>query len=188
MEAARKIDPRYTYADYCGWDDSERWELIDGVAYALASPSRWHQTVSKRFFRQLDSFLDGKHCEAFYAPFSVRLNADADDNTVVEPDILVVCDESKLNDGKGVIGAPDFIVEVLSPSTAAHDLVIKFRLYQRSGVREYWTVDPERKTTAAHVLQNGKYNTRFFNELDSDAPVEVLEGCVINLSKVFEGL
>ena len=147
---------------------------------------RSHQSLIVRLLKQLSDFLHGKSCEVFVAPFDVRLSADSDDGTVVQPDILVVCDQSKFDpDGKGVIGAPDFIIEILSPSTARHDLVTKFRLYQRTGVREYWTVDPVSKTVAAHVLRGDWYVTRSYDEQDSSVPVHVLDGCTINLTEVF---
>ena len=115
----------------------------------------------------------------------MRLNADDTDDTVVEPDVFVVCDKSKL-DKKGVSGAPDFIIEVLSPSTAAYDLTTKFRLYQKAGVREYWIADPERKTVTTHVLHEIGYVSRSYNEQDDAVPVTVLESCTINLTEVFE--
>ena len=189
MEAVLKKEVRYTYEDYCTWPYDERWELIDGVAYAKAAPSRWHQTVSKRIFRQLDEFLLGKPCEVFYAPFAVRLNADTDDDTVVEPDILVVCEESKLADSKGVVGAPDFIVEILSPSTVQLDKVTKLRLYQRAGVREYWIVDPDSKTVMVYTLHGDiGYVIRAYDEHTDAVPVGVLGSCTVKLAEVFEGL
>ena len=188
MEAARKLEERFTYADYCAWPENERWELIDGAAYALATPTFAHQRVSGEIFGQLREFLKGKPCQVFYAPFSVRLNADEGDDTVVEPDILVVCDNKKLEDGKGVVGAPDFVIEILSPSTAKHDRERKFRLYQKAGVREYWVVDPDDKLLMAYVLRDGRYLGSVFFEDDASVPVEVLDGCTINLTEVFEGL
>ena len=190
MEAALKLDDYFTYADYCTWEDGERWELIDGVAYAMApAPSEGHQSVSRDILGQLYIFLRGKQCKVFAAPFDVRLNADGADDTVVQPDILVVCDSSKL-DGKGVVGAPDFVVEILSPSSLQHDLMTKFRLYMRSGVREYWIVDPASKTVNAHVFNGSGVNFKsaIYDEHDAAAPVEALEGCTINLSEVFEGM
>ena len=183
---ARRLEERYTYSDYCTWDDSERWELIDGVAYAMAGVSESHQDVLIELLGQLRDFLKGKQCKVFVAPFDVRFNADGADDTVVQPDILVVCDRTKLESGKGVIGAPDFIIEILSPSTAKYDMLTKKRLYQQSGVREYWIVDPDSKTMAANVLHDGRYNSRFFDYHDSAVPIEALDGCTINLAEVFD--
>ena len=186
MDAARKLDERYTYAGYSAWPEDERWELINGAAYAMAAPTMAHQAALLEIARQLGNFLRGKPCRVFVAPFSVRLNADEDDDTVVEPDILVVCDEKKLEDGKGVVGAPDFIVEVLSPSTAKHDLFRKFALYQDAGVREYWIADPEDKSLMAYLLRSGRYSGTMYGKNEDAVKVEVLEGCTINLSEVFQ--
>ena len=176
---------RYTYADYCTWDDDERWELIDGVPYAMSpAPSPAHQTVSSNIHYQLFNFLKGKPCKLFPAPFDVRLNAAGDfDDDVVQPDIVVVCDRSKI-DNKGCNGVPDMVIEILSPSTAKHDKVLKFNTYKRAGVREYWIVDPDYKTVQVYILENGRYFIRSYAETDM-IPVHVLEGCVISLPDVF---
>ena len=188
MEAL-KYEDHYTYRDYCTWDDSDRWELIDGLPYAMApAPSIGHQSILVKLVTQLAVLLDGKPCKVLAAPTDVRLNADSSDDTVVQPDILVVCDRTKLEDGKSVVGAPDLIIEILSPSTAKHDMLTKKRLYQKSGVREYWIVDPDSKAVAVNVLHNGRYNSRFFDERDTAVPVEVLDGCTINFTDVFEAL
>ncbi|MCL2151834.1 MAG: Uma2 family endonuclease [Oscillospiraceae bacterium] len=173
----------YTYADYCTWGD-ERWELVDGEAYAMApGPSEAHQSVLLNLARKLSDYLEGKPCKVFVAPFDVRLNADTYDDTVVQPDILVVCDEKKL-DGKSCVGAPDLVVEILSPSTATRDKTIKFKAYLQAGVREYWMADPETKSISAHVLENGRYYTTIYFDNDT-VPVHILEGCAIELAKVF---
>ena len=174
---------RYTYADYCTWDERERWELIDGVPYAMAAPLVPHQSVSGGIYTQISNFLYRKTCKVFYAPTSVRLNADTKDNTVVEPDILVVCEKSKI-DKKGIVGAPDMIVEILSPSTASYDMITKFMLYLNAGVREYWIVDPETGSVIVNVLQDGTYNARAYDKT-AVVPVSVLEGLSINLAEVF---
>jgi len=176
-------EKRYTYRDYIKWDGDVRYELIDGTAYAMATPSRLHQKISKKIFRQLDDFLTGKTCEVYYAPLAVRLNFDSFDDVVVEPDLFVVCDESKF-DNRSVKGAPDLIVEILSPHNARHDTVTKFRQYQRAGVKEYWIVDPNAKTVQVHILENGKYTDKVYRD-DDVIPVHVLEGCQINLADVF---
>jgi len=175
---------QYTYADYCTWPDSERWELIEGVPYAMSLvPNQQHQKISVELTVQFGVFLKGKSCELFTAPFDVRLNVNEDDDTVCQPDLLVVCDHSKL-DGKCCNGAPDLVIEISSPSTARHDRVIKLRLYQKAGVREYWIVDPETKTVQVCTLQNGQYIIRGYT--DEDTPeVEILTGCEVNLKDVF---
>ena len=174
----------YTYADFCTWDDDERWELIDGVPYAMAPPSRFHQSICINLCGQLWQFLKGKPCEVYSSPIGVRLNADSTDDTVLQPDIVVVCDHSKL-DAAGIIGAPDMVVEILSPSTARRDRLDKLLEYQKAGVREYWIVDPETRTLSAHVLENGKYTIFAYGD-EGTAPVHVLEGCEIILTEIFE--
>ena len=174
---------RYSYADYCEWDDDERWELIDGVPYAMAAPTRSHQGISRNIAFQIHQFLRGKACEVYYAPFDVRLNTNTFDNTVVQPDIVVYCDESKLDD-KGGIGAPDMAIEILSQSTASHDTIRKYMLYMNVGVREYWIVDPVTQTVVVHTLEDGGYKGRAFEKTET-VPVTVLEGCVVNLAEVF---
>ena len=143
-------EERYTYADYLEWDEKERVELIDGAPLMMAPPSRKHQEISGEIYRQLANFLRGKGCRVYAAPFGVRLFERAEDgpedvDTVVEPDITVVCDRDKLDD-QGCKGAPDLIVEILSPSTQRRDRLTKLNLYQRAGVREYWIVNPEDRT------------------------------------------
>lgn len=177
-------DRRYTYSDYITWPDEERWELIDGVPYAMSpAPSQAHQSVSWRIAFQLATYLKGKPCQAFTAPFDVRLNANEEDNTVVRPDILVVCDKAKL-DGKCCNGAPDFVVEILSSSTATQDRVQKFEAYLTAGVREYWIVDPETRTVQACILHSGFYGVTIHRE-SATVPVSALEGCMIDLAEIF---
>ncbi len=136
----------YTYADYLTWPEDERWELIDGVAYSMApAPTRRHQEAVGEIFRQFANQLEDRRCRVYVAPFDLRLGApdaaDAEITTVVQPDVSVYCDPSKL-DERGAKGAPDLAVEVLSPHTAAKDLTVKRELYARFGVREYWVVEP----------------------------------------------
>ena len=174
---------RYTYADYCNWDDDEKWELIDGVPYAMAAPSFSHQSASRDIAFQIHQFLRGKKCKVLYAPLDVRLNADTLDNTVVQPDILVVCDESKI-DKAGLVGVPDMAVEILSPSSSSHDMIRKYNLYMRAGVREYWIVDPELQTVVTNILEDGRYIRKDY-EKPEVVPISVLEGCTVDLAEVF---
>ena len=180
-------EPAYNYADYLNWDDGKRWELIDGVAHMMSpAPTQAHQEVSGGLYRQFADFLDGKPCKVFHAPFDVRLNANDGDDTVVQPDLLVVCDKSKL-DGKSCVGAPDLVVEILSPSTARHDRLTKFLKYQEAGVREYWIVDPDTKTVQLHILDEGGYmNPKSGIYSDEDVvSSHVLEGFSADMKKIF---
>lgn len=190
MMALPAEKPRYTYADVLTWDESERVELIDGEVFMMApAPARVHQSISMELSRQIANYLRGKKCKVFPAPFDVRLFEEDGDfpedmDTVVEPDITVVCDPSKL-DERGCKGAPDMVVEILSPSTQRHDRFTKFSLYQRAGVREYWIVDPNNKTAQSFILEDGRYSVKEFGTVGDTMKVNVLEDCVIDLSEVF---
>ncbi len=181
MEAPKQQE-FYTYADYCTWGNDERWELIDGRAYSMAPPSTAHQRVCKRFIVELELYLDGKPCELFHAPFGVRLNAETNDDTVVEPDIIVVCDETKI-DEKGCNGAPDLVIEVLSPSTSGYDKVLKYNKYYDAGVKEYWLVDPADSTVIVSLFAKGVPAAHYGK--DDTIPVGVLPGCTIDLKEIF---
>jgi Uma2 family endonuclease len=176
----------YTYADFLEWDEKIRAELLDGQVVMMAPPFRVHQHISGELFFQIRRYLEGKTCKVFAAPFGVRLfpKKDNSDNTVFEPDIVVVCDLEKL-DERGCNGPPDLVIEILSPSTAAHDSIYKLRKYQKSGVREYWIVDPETKVVQVFILKDGGYVVTGY-EYPEKVPVSVLEGCVIDLKAVFE--
>ncbi|MDR1727832.1 MAG: Uma2 family endonuclease [Acidobacteriota bacterium] len=176
---------KYTYADYCTWDDGERWELIDGVPYLMSpAPGRRHQEISGALFNQLYNFLEDKPCKIYSAPFDVRLAADGEDDTVCQPDIIVVCDKSKLDD-KGCKGAPDLVIEVLSPSSTRMDVVVKFEKYREAGVREYWIVSPDERSVQAFLLDGERYYVTVYTD---EAPVQTLAGCVIDLKKAFSAL
>lgn len=156
------------------------------MAPALA---RVHQEINFELCRQLGNYLKGKLCKAFPAPFAVRLfeqdgDSPEDVDTMVEPDITVVCDPSKL-DERGCKDAPDMVVEILSPSTQRHDRFTKFSLYQRAGVCEYWIVDPDSKTAQSFILEGGHYSVKEFGTAGEKMKVNVLEDCVIDLSDIF---
>ena len=163
MALPKLADHRFTYADYRHWPEGERWELIDGEACAMApAPSVSHQTLAGQLFRQIDEALDGAPCRALIAPVDVLLptpdETDEHASTVVQPDILVVCDPAKITE-RNVRGAPDWIIEVLSPATARHDHLTKRALYQRAGVREYWLVHPVDHILTVYVLKDGQYGS-----------------------------
>jgi Uma2 family endonuclease len=188
MSSASKEDPWYSYADVLEWDEDVRAEIIGGELYMMSQPNTAHQEVSREIFARLYEFLKGKPCQVFYAPFGVRLfpKSDFSDDTYVEPDIVVVCDRSKI-DKRGCNGAPNLVVEVLSPSSLRHDRVTKSRLYRRAGVREYWIADPEGRVVEISRLQDGTYVTEAYDETE-EAPVAALPGCVIPLGEIFPKL
>ncbi|MCI9097981.1 MAG: Uma2 family endonuclease [Lachnospiraceae bacterium] len=181
---------RYTFADVLSWDEDERIEIIDGEAFMMATPSRIHQEISGELFRQLANFLEGKQCRVYPAPFGVRLFARDGDgpedvDTLVEPDISVVCDRSKL-DQHGCKGAPEMVIEILSPSTLRHDRLVKLNLYDQAGVLEYWIVDPQNRAVQV-FRRDGGAALRICEEYGHTqvAKVSVLDGCFLELSKVF---
>ncbi|MDA3810205.1 MAG: Uma2 family endonuclease, partial [Spirochaetaceae bacterium] len=153
-----KTDQKFTYTEFCSWTDDERWELIDGVAYNMSpAPSSRHQRISFKISLLLGNFLEGKPCIPFTAPFDVYFPLDPDQSinsidTIVQPDLSVICDAKKIFD-KGCMGAPDLIIEILSPSTGKKDLNEKFQLYEKNGVKEYWVVDPGNKYIEIFLLE-----------------------------------
>lgn len=181
---------RYTFADCLTWDENDHIEIIDGEAFLMAAPSSTHQAISMEISRQLANFLDGKPCRVYPAPFDVRLfekdeDVPKDVDTVVEPDISVVCDRNKI-DSLGCKGAPDLVVEILSPSSLRKDRLVKLRLYQRAGVREYWIADPENKSVQVFLLDStGILHPHEDYGREDVAKVNVLDGCFIDLKKVF---
>lgn len=179
----------YTLEDALTWEEHEHIELLDGIPVMLATPSTSHQRVLLALARQLTDYLDQKRCEVFVAPFTVcpfarREDTPRDIDTMVEPDLTAVCDPEKLDD-VGCKGAPDLIIEILSPSNLRHDRLTKFNLYQKAGVREYWIVDPSSKTVQSFVLENGYYTAQDFGGVEDTLDVNILEDCVIDLSLVF---
>lgn len=182
-------DELYTYADYLNWDEDDRIEIIDGKPVMQASPIPEHQFVSGEIFAQLHSYLKGKQCKVVAAPFTVRLFETEEDTstnikTVVQPDISVICDMSKI-DKNGYRGAPDFVLETLSPSTARYDLIWKLNKYQEAGVKEYWIADPLNQTVQVLMLKDGVFQGIDVYTPPAVIPVTVLNGCYVDLSKVF---
>lgn len=191
MTFAMKRTERYTYADYLQWDDGERWELINGIAYNMSpAPSRIHQEISLALSLRIGNYLAGKQCKLYVAPFDVRLplinsNTDSDITNVVQPDLVVVCDLSKL-DERGCFGAPDLVIEILSPSTAKIDMVYKLNLYEQAGVREYWLVHPTDQTILVFRLnEGGKYGRHELYERLDKLITEILPEFTLDLAEVF---
>jgi Uma2 family endonuclease len=186
----RKSEEIFTYGQYVTWSDNKRWELINGIPYNMTpAPIRFHQKINGKIFSRIEHFLRDKSCEVYIAPFDVRLpegnERDEDILTVVQPDISVICDRSKL-DVKGCKGAPDFIIEILSPSTAKKDRITKLYLYERFGVKEYWLVSPDEKIVQVYILgENGQYGTHKFFTEEQILPCLTLPGLEINLSEIF---
>jgi Uma2 family endonuclease len=172
----------YTFEDWLSWDEDVRAEIVDGKLYMMAFPVVNHGLVSSELQGQIWLFLKGKTCKVFNSSTGVRLNEKKD--TVVAPDIFVVCDKNKIKD-KVIIGAPDLVIEILSPSTSSYDCVVKFNLYRENGVREYWIVDPVSKRVNVFHLENGRYVAQSYDET-AVVPVRVLEGCEIDMSLVFD--
>jgi len=180
----------YTYADYLTYPDDERWEIIDGVPYMQAAPAPVHQEVLTELVRQIANYLAGKPCKVYPAPFCVRLPLGNEKNekevkTIVEPDISIVCDPARL-DNKGCNGAPEMIIEIISPSSVKMDRVIKFNKYEKAGVQEYWIVEPDQKIVSVFVLQgNQRYGrTELYTE-DDKITVSIFPDLSIDLSAVF---
>ena len=179
-----KEQGEYTLEDYLALPEDRRVELIDGVFYDMASPSQVHQLLSMRIGRKLGDYIDRKNgtCETFAAPSDVQL--DCDDKTIVQPDVFVVCDREK-QIGTRLYGAPDFIIEILSPSTKKKDMILKLRKYKNAGVREYWMIDPDKKTVVVHEFE--KENNPSIYGFDAKVPVGIFGGeCRIDFAEIYE--
>jgi Uma2 family endonuclease len=197
---------KYTYADYLTWPEDERWEIIDGVAYywnappqkkeahsidsMSPAPSRKHQAIVRNLTGIFAFFLKDKPCKAYPAPFDVRLaNMHVNNNnieTVVQPDISIFCDPSKLDD-RGANGVPDMVIEVLSDSTRNKDLSIKLLLYQKFGVKEYWIIDPSDDTIYVYKpASDGKYQVDHIYNKEEILKVGIFNDLSISVKDIFE--
>lgn len=186
----KREDKEYSYKDYLNWPDSERWELIGGVAFNMTpAPSRKHQKVLAALLSEIYIFLKGKDCEVYGAPFDVRLpeggEKDEEIKTVVQPDLVVVCDKSKLDD-RGCKGSPDLVVEIVSPSTASKDYIEKLALYERYGVKEYWIVHPADEIVMVYKpVEDRKYGRAEIFARNDKVGVGIFDGLEIDLKEVF---
>lgn len=179
---AEKIEKRFTYAEYCTWDDNQRWELIDGIPYHMTpAPAIKHQSILTKLLTRIGAFLASKTCKPFIAPTDVVF----DEHNVVQPDLLVVCDRSKLTEAN-VQGAPDLVVEILSPSTSRKDRREKMALYERFGVREYIVIDPANETVERLVHVDGRYGHPDVFGWDETMALAVFPDLELNLWEIFE--
>lgn len=180
----------YTLEDYLALPDEQRVELIDGVFYDMSAPSIPHQLIGGAIYAKLLSFLAGKHasCMPFIAPTDVQL--DRDNRTILQPDVMVVCDRSKITYAR-IFGAPDFVIEVISPGTKSKDMLIKTAKYKAAGVREYWMVDPRQETITKMLFEkpdeeypDGDIRTQMYS-YDEPVPVSIFQDeCLINFREI----
>ena len=182
----------YSYADYFKWKFEDRVELIKGKIFKMSpAPNFDHQVLTGEIHRKLGNFLEKQPCRAFIAPFDVRLprksNEDKDIYTVLQPDVCVVCDTSKY-DKKGCIGAPDIVVEILSPGNNEKELKNKFDIYEESGVQEYWIVSPQDKTFLVNTIVGGHYLTSRPMVSGDVVTTPVLPGFSMDLKELFDTL
>lgn len=194
MELSLDLTKRYTYADYLTWLDDKMRELIHGFIRIISpAPLPIHAELSSNISWYLKTIVKknkGK-CKVLYAPFDVRFpkqgeTADDKIDTVVQPDICVICDLSKI-DKHGCCGAPDLIVEILSPSTLRRDLTEKFALYEEHGVKEYWIVQPKDEAITIFLLQeDGKYDNGTVYQFEGQVPVHIFDNYLIDLNDIFE--
>ena len=189
-EAAAKYDAKqvFTYADYLTWPDDERWELLDGVPYDMGAPSGRHQEISSALSLIFATYLKDKSCKVFTAPLDVRLDwnghDDLSDVTCVQPDLMILCDKRKFSK-KGILGAPDLVVEILSPSTMTYDLLTKMEKYQNVGIKEYWAIEPALEKVSVYLLnENGKYEMTIYNK-DDVVKVSIFADFVVNIAEIF---
>ena len=179
----------YSYADYLTWRLEDMVELIKGKVFLTSpAPAERHQKISTRLTIEIGLQLKGQLCDLYAAPFDVRLiktsSQDADIYTVVQPDLCVICDESKI-DEKGCIGSPDWIIEILSPASSKKDLNEKYNLYEENGVKEYWVVFPDSNVINQYVLLNGKYDfINTFGRYDVLTPA-IFPNLKVELKEIF---
>ena len=191
MASPAEKNRKFTYGDYLEWPDEERWELIAGEAFNMTpAPSRTHQKILLALADIFYNYLKDKSCEVYVAPFDVRLpegdQSEKEINSVVQPDLTVICDPAKL-DEKGCLGSPDLIIEIISPSTAAHDYIEKLALYERRQVPEYWIVHPIDKTVMVFLLNDRlEYGKPRIYAAEHEIQVGLFPDLMIDLKKVFK--
>ena len=186
------VNKVYTYADYFKWKFEERVELIKGKIFKMSpAANRKHQEISGEIFFGFKLFLKNKPCKVYSAPFDVRLPIKSKDDkdiiTVLQPDVCVICDPKKLDD-KGCIGAPDIVVEVLSPGNNAKELKNKYEVYEQSGVKEYWVVSPQDETVLIHILEKGVFKISPLKVAGDVITTSVLPGFALDVKDLFKSI
>jgi Uma2 family endonuclease len=193
MALTQRDTQHHTYSDYCTWSNDQREELINGIAYIREppAPSPLHQELVGGLYYEVRTALEGKPCRVYIAPFDVRLpkSDETDDqvDTVVQPDVLIVCDRHKL-DERGLRGAPDWVAEVLSPSTAGHDQIIKLPVYERAGVPEVWLIHPTDRTLTIYRLEGACYGRPTILELKGEISLTAVPGVRIDWDRLLSQL
>ena len=193
MPVIQRDTQRHTYGDYLEWSRDYGDEVIDGVAYVREppSPSPIHQELVVELWYELRRVLEGRSCRVYVAPLDIRLpksdESDEKIDTVVQPDIFIVCDRSK-TDERGVRGAPDWLAEVLSPSTASYDQGVKIPLYERAGVPEVWLIHPTDRTLAIYRLEDGRYGRPIYQELKGQALLSAVPGVSVDWDRMMTRL
>jgi Uma2 family endonuclease len=193
MPVTKRDTRRHTYGDYLEWSRDHGDEIIDGVAYVREppSPSRTHQEVVGALYYELCRVLEGGSYCVYVAPFDVRLptSDESDDKieTVIQPDVFIVCDRGK-TDERGVRGAPDWLAEVLSPSTASYDQGVKIPLYERAGVSEVWLIRPTDLTLAIYRLEDGRYGRPIYRELKGQTLLSAVPGVSVDWDRMMTRL
>jgi Uma2 family endonuclease len=185
----------YTYADYLRWTIEERVELIKGQILKLSAPNRMHQSVSGNLYYAIRKYLNSQPCKVFAAPFDVRLptkkngNKDTKISTVVQPDISVICNAEKL-DEKGCIGAPDLVIEILSPGNSTKEVKLKYGIYEEAGVKEYWIVQPDYQNIITYTLNKStqKFEGGKINVVNDTINSYAIEGLLVKVTDVFDNL
>lgn len=174
---------KHTVKDIYALPDGQRAELIDGDMYMMSPPSRIHQRLVSELNILIGTHIKSNHgeCEVYPAPFAVFLNADS--HTYVEPDLSVICDKSKLDD-RGCNGAPDWVIEIVSPNSQRMDCLVKLLKYRDAGVREYWIVNPEKQTVMTYFFEDEEDSAQF--TFTDDVPVNIYDGWSVNIAELLK--
>lgn len=186
VESLAYNERSYSYEDLLAFPEEKRVEIIDGKLFELSAPTLTHQEILGEIYRQIANFLENRKCKVFIAPIDVKIDGIRENkecHNVVQPDLLVVCDEKKITK-QGIIGAPNFILEVLSPSNMSYDLITKLNLYMKYGVKEYWIVDPEKARVLPYILsKEGLYTIKRTYSFTEKMEIDTLNNFAISLAK-----